>query len=183
MRRVAWVLLLAALQACAAGGADPQGAAEAGDDSSVTLVLTLSPGAGGPIWLFESDAESQPRWVAIRRDGAEAERVFLRERCAIPECGGDQGVCGMALPVVRRLEPGDSIHFEWDGRSSRTRMEGQCEIRETVPRGGYTAEFCWTPEEPDPASDPLNGPSLTGVRCQNRPFEMPAAGRVSWVVE
>lgn len=183
MRRIASALLLAALQACAGGAPDRSGPEEGGDARTVTVVLRLSTEATGPIWVRESDAESQPRWVAVRGPAPAGERVFLREQCAIPECEGDGGVCGMALPVVRRLAPGDSITLRWDGRNSRIRTEGRCEVREELPPGSYEAEFCWTFVEPDPPADPIEGPSLTDVTCGSRIVEMPGTRRISWIVE
>jgi hypothetical protein len=183
MRRIGGILLVAALPACAGGAPDRSGSADGAEARAVTVVLSLSGEAAGPIWVYESDAESQPRWVAVRGPEPEGERVFLREQCAVPECEGDRGVCGMALPVVRRLAPGDSITLSWDGRNSRIRTEGLCEVREELPPGSYEVEFCWTAVEPDPSSDPIQGPSLTGVICGTRTVEMPGARRIAWIVE
>ena len=180
-RPVATGLLFVALWGCAAGS--PDAAVVEGDDLPVSLVLTLAAGAPGPIWVRESDAESQPRWVAVRGVGAEGERVFLREQCGIPDCHGDGGVCGMAIPVVRRLDPGDSIGIGWDGRTSRTIVDGRCELRETVRPGAYAVEFCWTAQEPDPVFDPIEGPELLGITCQTRRVEFPGTRRVSVLVE
>ncbi len=174
------ILALLALAACAAG--EPEPSVAGGDGDGVSLVLSLPQDAGGPIWLQESDAESQPRWVAVRGAGPDNSRVFLRERCAIPDCQGDGGVCGMALPVVRRLDPGDSIRFGWDGRTSRTLSGRRCEVREAVPDGTYEVEFCWTHQEPEPASNPIDGPDLVDVTCATRTIEMPGARRVSMMV-
>lgn len=170
-------IVLVVTGACASGG--PEEPAPAAGEDAVAVVLTLSDRAPGPIWLQESDAESQPRWVVLR--GSEGATVFLRERCAIPECEGDGGVCGMALPVVRRLEPGDSIRLMWDGRSSSVPEGRRCEVREPVAAGSYVAEFCWTTSAPDSDYDPIEGPALTGITCRSRSLEMPT-DRISVVV-
>lgn len=178
---ISLTLSLLAVAACAAG--DPEPSVSGGEQGQVSLVLSLPDDAEGPIWVRESDAESQPRWVAVRTAGPESSRAFLREQCAIPDCQGDGGVCGMALPVVRRLDPGDSIRFAWDGRTSRTLSDRRCEVREAVSDGTYEVEFCWTHQEPEPASDPVDGPDLVDMTCATQTVELPGHRRVSMVVQ
>jgi hypothetical protein len=56
-------------------------------------------------------------------------------------------------------------------------------VRGELQKGSYEAEFCWTSVPPDPDADPIEGPSLTGLTCGTRVFDMPGTRRISWIVE
>ena len=167
---------------CAAGPG--KAGAESGDAGWETVfVLARAPEARGPIWVQESDGSSQPGWISVSGPAPTRERVHLLERCELPECGVQEGVCGMAIPVVRRLEPGDSIRFVWNGRTSRLSTDGRCERREPALDGTYAVRFCWTDQEPLEPPSPGEGTPLPGVTCQTLDAALPGATRVAWRVE
>lgn len=183
--RVKTALLVAGLLGGCGGG--PRGAgtpdhADAGSASASdwTFVLVQPSGAEGSRWALEKDSGGQPGWVTVRGPAPSTSRIWLRERCEIPDCGVDPAVCGMSLPVVRTLSPGDSLSWRWDGRTSRTRMEGTCEIRQPAAPGRYTVEVCSTREAPQPGDTPADAPHFTGLECSARQVEVPGSGRLVW---
>jgi len=90
-------------------------------------------------------------WLRASRGGT---RVFLQERCAIPDCGAEPVVCGAAIPFVQNIAgPGAArrVEFAWDGLISVVDSVARCETRRPAPPGEYVARFCYSREAEFPA--------------------------------
>lgn len=167
------VVAILAVQGCAVR------TGEATDPTRRSFVLVAGTNT---LWALEENPSAQPGWLTLRGPGGDGPNVSLRERCEVPECGVEAGVCGRAIPTVARIEPGDSLVWSWDGRASRIegRAEGTCELRTPAAEGRYTVEACWTEEAPQGGETPMEMPTLVGLRCETREIDVPGAEQVTW---
>jgi len=111
---------------------------------SIRFAIELGRGVEGPVYVMLNDEDDQPGWVRSFRDG---ERMYLRERCEIEDCGVPPVVCGAAIPLVRDIKGTaslTSIEFVWDGMTSVLDPASGCETRRPAGAGDYVARFCFS---------------------------------------
>lgn len=112
---------------------------------SVRFVIEVGPDGAGPIYVSLAEASGQPGWIGIHHG---QERIFLRERCEVEDCGRSPVVCGPALQTVVDVASlsDRSVTLVWDGSTSVVRAPNTCETREPAPPGEYVARFCYSRE-------------------------------------
>ncbi len=176
---VAAVVALGLFACAGTAGRDGVGAGEGTETTYWSFVLLAGPDT---LWVLEETRSAQPGWVALRGPNGSNRSVSLRERCEVPECGVEAAVCGMAIPAVARIAPGDSIVWSWDGLTSslETRTGSTCEVRVPAAPGRYIVEACWTDRAPVPGETPLEPPILDESRCETRRVDVPGSGRIVW---
>ena len=175
------VLCVAALgAACTPGTRDPAAGAETSATPNATtlgeprefgrvrIALAAHRDQTAPLYVQLSEEGSQPAWVTLWRG---TERVWLQERCELPDCGQEPAVCGAALPMVRNigaLATQRSVELVWDGRTSLQTTE-RCEIRQRVTSAEpLRARFCWSPRaQLEGAGNPAMGRVVEPV-CADR---------------
>lgn len=148
------------------------------ESNTLRLVLEAPVGGGAPVYVQVASDDDQPGWVRLA--GEDGERVYIRPRCDIADCGKAPAVCGAAIPIVRDIAGGD-IEIEWDGMTSVIESAGACETRQPAPPGRYVATFCHARD----AAVTGEGDKKVGVQgtllqptCTNVPFSWPRAEAV-----
>jgi len=165
------VILLTMILALGCGG----GAPGAHTTTSIRFAIELSGDVEGPMYVLLNQENDQPGWVRVSRDG---ERVFLKERCEVPDCGVAAAVCGAALPFVRNLAGATGekgIEFVWDMMTSVLDSASRCETRQPAPPGDYVARFCFSREatlegQGDPTQAVMG--RIAAPTCVDRPFTL-----------
>ena len=142
---------------------------------SVRFAIQIDREAVAPIYVLLNEEDDQPGWVKVFRND---ERIYLRERCEIPDCGVTPAVCGAAIPLVKNIK-GDaglsSIEFAWDGLTSVTDPGTGCETRQPAGSGDYVSRFCFSrTAEFEPGSDTGRAApgSLVEPTCVEIPFTL-----------
>lgn len=177
------VAAVLALAACTSGGAGngASSASASGTPSAssaapaefgtVRFAIVARPTHREDVWVQVSDEGSQPAWITLMRG---TERVWINERCELPDCGQEPAVCGAGIPMVRNVGGAAAeraIELTWDGRTS-VRASAGCEMRERVQAsaGALTARICWSARvERQGGGGPLMGPGrVTGATCTDR---------------
>ncbi|UCG87492.1 MAG: hypothetical protein JSW71_02800 [Gemmatimonadota bacterium] len=141
---------------------------------SIRFAIELSGDASGPLYVLLNEEDDQPGWVKVFRDG---DRIYLRERCEIEDCGVPAAVCGAAVPLISDVAHGripKGIEFGWDGLTSVLDSVSGCETRQPVSPGDYIARFCFSrAAEFEAESDPVAVPGkLIDPTCVERPFTL-----------
>jgi hypothetical protein len=144
-------------------------------DASIRFAIRTAPDAEGPVYIVLNEEDDQVGWVRVVRDG---ERLYLKERCEIANCGEPPAVCGMAFRMIRNLAAGAgqrAIRFEWNGETSAIDESTGCESRIPAPGGAYVARFCHSgqaefDEGVDPGRDAVG--RLVEPTCVERPFTL-----------
>jgi len=124
------------------------------------------------VYVLLNREDAQLGWVTVFREG---ERIFLRERCEIEDCGVPAAVCGAAIPLIRNIAGTGMIEVEWDGMTSVIDSISGCEMREPAAPGEYTARFCFSREARiDGAGDPTSAVpgGLIGATCHEQTFSL-----------
>ena len=149
--------------------------------AGVRLALTLGAGVRAPVYVQVTSEDDQPGWVRLTRMG---ERIHLRERCEVPDCGRAPAVCGAAIPLVRDIGVNSgprAIDVQWDGTMSVVDPAAACETREAAPAGDYVATFCYS-RRADLADNATGGRDVQGVllqpTCRAVSFSLPREGEV-----
>ena len=179
-RRRAYLPLGGTTVACALLLGSPCGPTATTGPSAVRFRLTLGADVEPPVYVQVVGQDAQPGWVRVARSG---ERIYLRERCEVPDCGASPAVCGASVPVVRDVVARGAtrtIDVEWDGAMSFVDPASRCERRTPVPAGDYVATFCYSRQvELAGGSD---GADLQGVlrqpTCRDVPFSLPGSSDV-----
>jgi hypothetical protein len=166
----------------AAGSAgDAEGAARSAavdamprDSLSIRFAIQVNPDEAGPIYVLLNGEDGQIGWVKVFRGG---QRIYLRERCEIEDCGAPAAVCGAALPLIRNIAGGRgqrSVEYIWDGMTSVVDSVSGCESRDPAPPGDYSAEFCFSREADLQGGDPTRGVPgrLVQPTCSRKPFAL-----------
>ena len=142
---------------------------------SVRFAIQIGREAVAPIYVLLNEEDDQPGWVRLFRND---ERIYLRERCEIPDCGVTPAVCGAAIPLVRNIK-GDgslsSVEFVWDGMTSVIDPRTGCETRQSADPGEYVARFCYSrTAEFEPGGDTSRAApgSLVDAACTEIPFTL-----------
>lgn len=144
----------------------------------VRFTLGLSSAAIDAVYVSVNDEGNQPGWVRVFRG---TERIYLKERCEIEDCGRQAAVCGAAIPMIQQIKrnaSSGSIEVIWDGRNSITDSSSDCEIRQQSPEGQYKARFCYALEaEFEPTSDPAQPVPgrLIQPTCVEQSFILPTS--------
>ncbi len=112
--------------------------------TSIRFAVEPADGVEGSFYVLLNGEDDQPGWVRVFHN---RERIYLKERCEIPDCGVSADVCGAAIPFVREIAAvagGEATEFLWDGMTSVLDSAGECETRATAPPGEYVAQFCYS---------------------------------------
>ncbi|MEL6177823.1 MAG: hypothetical protein AAFS10_02670 [Myxococcota bacterium] len=121
-----------------------------------------------------------PGWVSITDTNEEAVGIF--ERCDIPQCGSNEGVCGLSFaqvtPFLDETTTG-GITVVWDGYINRFNDNDQCMERVPAPSGQYKAQFCYG----DTFADADSGTFVDEPRCTFTTFTYPTASVVGLLDE
>ena len=182
---ILWCTALVAGLGC--GGkvdrSEPAGVPQAATDS---VNLATSSGSATPIrfaievgsdsmrtvYVLLNREDSQVGWVTVFREG---ERIFLRERCEIEDCGVPAAVCGAAIPLIRNIAGAGIIEVEWTGMTSVLDSITGCEMREPAAPGEYTARFCFSRDARiEGEGDPTHAAPgrLVGATCIEKEFNL-----------
>lgn len=152
------------------------------ESATLQLVLEAPAGGGSPVYVLVASDDDQPGWVSMA--SADGERIHIRARCDIADCGKAPAVCGAAIPIVRDIA-GGHIELEWDGMTSVVDPARACETRQPAPPGRYVASFCYARQ----AALTGDGDAKVGVQgtlvqptCANVPFSWPRAEAVRYQV-
>ena len=165
---------------CAAPGGQQQATASERPSvsqitGSIRFAIQVGRDAVQPIYIALNDEYDQPGWVRVFREG---ERVYLRERCEIPNCGEPVAVCGAAIPLIRDLKSDSSlssVEFTWDGITSVIDPASGCESRRPAMEGTYIARFCYSTEaevEPGAEGRAASPGTLVDATCVENPFTL-----------
>jgi hypothetical protein len=121
------------------------------DIARVVFRLSLSPDATVPVFIQKTAEDRPDAWLSLYRGtGENVQRLAAPcSACYCGACDSCGGLCGPAIPVVRRLEPGSSIELRWDGTTfpidSTCPGDGSCYSIRPAPDGeAYRARFCWS---------------------------------------
>jgi hypothetical protein len=121
----------------------------------VRFTLEPSPGTTDAVYVSINDAGGQPGWIRVFRG---TDRIYLKERCEIEDCGRQAAVCGAAIPMIQQIwrsASSGSVEVIWDVTTSVIDSTSGCEIRQASPEGEYRARFCYAHEaEFEPTSNP-----------------------------
>lgn len=161
--------------------------------SPVRFVFRVAPGVPGPVYVQVADVDNQAGWVRVTRLAGPrpGERVFLRERCEVEDCGAPAAVCGAGLPLVRDVAAGArAVEYRWDGATSAVDAATHCETRRPAPPGRYLARFCYARRAdlaegggaPAPAAGGDQQGQVAAPTCRDVPFSLPGARRVVFEV-
>jgi hypothetical protein len=114
--------------------------------AGIRFAIELDGETAGPIYVQLNGEDGQVGWARASRDG---ERVYLRERCEIEDCGVDPAVCGAAIPLIRDIAgagDGRGVEYLWDGSTSAIDATSGCESRRPALPGNYLVRFCYSRE-------------------------------------
>lgn len=183
MMRASAVLALMVVASCTSGAAGNGGASAAASNTpgasttapaeygAVRFAIVADASHRGDAWVQVSDEGSQPAWITLMRG---TERVWINERCELPDCGQEPAVCGAGIAMVRNIGGGAverTIELTWDGKTS-VRTSAGCEVRERVQAsaGALTARICWsTRAERQGGGGPMMGPGrVVNATCAER---------------
>ena len=108
------------------------------------------------VYVQSSDSYGLPTWVTVKKDDLS---LIIFDRCDLPVCGEETGVCGEAIHRVEDVTGGEyegEISLTWDGYIRVD--EGDCWSHVPAEPGEYTAEFCFGYQfiEGDPHVDVVN---------------------------
>ena len=148
---------------------------ESGRRIAIRFAVEVVSDVSGPIYVLLNDEDDQPGWIQVFRD---SERIYLRERCEIEDCGATPVVCGAAIPRIRDIAGGEErvpVEFEWDGMTSVIDPISECETRVPAPLGNYIARFCYSREaEFEGRGDPTRAVpgGVVHPTCVERPFTL-----------
>jgi hypothetical protein len=140
--------------------------------ASIRFAVEVRSDETRPVYILLNSEDDQPGWVKAFRDG---QRIYFRERCEIEDCGVSSAVCGAAIPFVRKLVPGTSMEFIWDGMTSALDPVSGCETRRPAAPGHYTASFCFARAvEVVRGGDPDTAALARLVKpsCMEKPFSL-----------
>lgn len=144
----------------------------------VRFALELSPGTRDAVYVSINDADGQPGWIRVFRG---TDRIYLKGRCEIEDCGRQAAVCGVAMPMIQQIGRSASsggVEVIWDGTTSVIDSTSGCEIRQASPEGKYRARFCYASEaEFEPTNDPRQPISgrLIQPTCVEQIFILPTS--------
>jgi hypothetical protein len=121
------------------------------DISRVVFRLSLSPNALAPVFVQKTAEDRPDAWLSLYRGTSESVQRLVApcSACYCGACASCGGLCGPAIPAVKRLEPGHSIELRWDGTTfpidSTCPGDGSCYSIRPVPEGeALRARFCWS---------------------------------------
>jgi hypothetical protein len=140
----------------------------------IRFAIEVASSTSGPVYVSLNDAEGQVGWVRAFWGGVTGERIYLKERCEIADCGLPPVVCGASIPMIRDLAgpQNRSVAFVWDGKKSV--FEFGCEGRQPASTSGsYVAKFCYsTQAQVEGSGDPYVGVpgQLLNPTCVTRTF-------------
>ena len=149
----------------------------------IRLAMQVSNDVAESIWVQLNGLDGQTAWVVIT--GPQG-RVWLDERCGVPDCDDDTGACGVAEPMVRDVTGGTyqgTIERLWSGLTSVETSAG-CELREPSAPGAYEARFCWSLRADLEGTGNTGDPTvavpgtLVDPACATVGFELPADDEV-----
>lgn|GEM_PF-2822173 len=145
------------------------------DPPPVTLGLRYSTDIPEDVWVQSVDAYGLPGWARVLRDG---QPLVLFDRCDLPVCGEQGGVCGQAFTQVHNVTHtsyAGQVVLTWDGRVRVEDPVDHCWKREPAPAGAYELEACfsWQVEETG------SGKVVVAPTCRTAPFTLPASE--AWV--
>ena len=144
----------------------------------VRFTLERPPRTADAVYVSINDEGGQPGWIRVFHG---TDRIYLKERCEIEDCGRRAVVCGMAIPMIQQIGEGagsGSVEVIWDGTTSVFNSTSGCEIRQPSPEGQYKARFCYAFEaEFEPTSDPAQPVPgrLIQPTCVEQSFTLPTS--------
>jgi len=147
-------------------------ATSSGSATPIRFAIEVSSDSMRTVYVLLNREDSQVGWVTVFREG---ERIFLRERCEIEDCGVPAAVCGAAIPLIRNIAVAGFIEVEWTGMTSVLDSITGCEVRQPAAPGEYTARFCFSRDarlegEGDPTRAVVG--RLVGATCTEQAFSL-----------
>jgi hypothetical protein len=105
------------------------------------FTIEVSDTVSQPVYVLLKRSDNQSGWVTVARQGV---RLFLEERCDIPDCGALSAVCGATPAQIIALGRREVMTYEWDGMISTIDSTAGCEKRVPAAPGVLTARFCFS---------------------------------------
>lgn len=138
-------------------------------DGMVSIGLEYVTDVPENVYVQTGDDFGLPGWLRVTKDG---QPVGLFDRCDVPNCETDDGVCGIAFSQAINITSGTesgSIYVTWDGRVWSVDEQEQCLKSAPAAAGTYQLEVCYGSSTEDSGA----GPVVVDPVCTTQEFAYP----------